>query len=159
MIDTHGWAEFNQHSALCLTSPAACCCLGRHRWVVLRSLAFTSRSRKGQDFSSPLGGTETFCGHCLPSGLKPVRSPKLSLLDPPGWGMGLYTEPLPRCGKWKLATARCHSAAWGPLPTLWPPTELGTPVRIQSPTLTLYTHRDSISPSAQEGAVVLLLGL
>lgn len=37
MIDTPGWAEFNQHSALCLTSPVA--------------LLLPRETSMGQDFS------------------------------------------------------------------------------------------------------------
>lgn len=60
----------------------------------------------------------------------------------------VYTEPLLRGGKWKAATASCHSAA-GSSPSAGP-REPGEPSRIQAPQLTHCAHRASVSSSAQE---------
>lgn len=147
-IDAQGWAELNQHPALCLTSPAACCHPGGNRWAVLGPLVPTRRegSESGvaapRTFHSLLVMHRHACSHSLPSGLVWVKSrnPKLFLLEPPGEGTGLHTEPLPRCGKRTLATASCHSATWDPLPTLWAPS------KPRDPSLDPISNANSVLP-------------
>lgn len=171
-IDAQGWAEFNQHPALCLTSPAARCHPGRNRWAVLGSLVPTRREgsesgvAKPRTFHSLLVTHKHACSHGRPSGLVWVKSHTAQAV--PTWvtwgGRRAVHGASSQVWKMEVSNSQLSLSHLGPSPNTVGPKQTWCPqFWIQFPMLTLYAPgsedwESSISLSSLPQLPLLLRG-